>query len=388
MLDVDTRYQVFISSTYTDLREERQAVLSALLQLNAIPAGMELFPAADEDAWGLISRVIEECDYYLLLIGGRYGSLDSDGLSFTEREYDYATTQKKPVMAFLHGRPEDIPLGKSEKEPETREKLESFRKRVERAKHVKYWTSAEQLAGQVALTFASFVKSYPAVGWMRSDQVAASEALSELNSLRKENDELRKALNRTRTELPAGSENLAKGGETYTLAIESRFDLNGDLPKTEDGKSPARGQTRTFYLNVTWDEILKAVGPTLFDEATEENMRRAMVAGLLTERETEVDLDVIDWIKNEFPDYSGLGGDNYSGKISDQQFSTIIVQLKALGVIDRSRRSRSVNDRNTYWTLTPYGDAEVTRLVAIQSGEVKDDVEEMSTAQEVRPEST
>lgn len=97
---MNTRYQVFVSSTYTDLREERQAVLSALLQLNAIPAGMELFPAADEDAWSLISRVIDECDYYLLLIGGRYGSVDIDGLSFTEREYDHATARRKPVMAF------------------------------------------------------------------------------------------------------------------------------------------------------------------------------------------------------------------------------------------------------------------------------------------------
>src|ERR1700674_5525097 len=142
---MDTRYQVFISSTFTDLREERQAVLSALLQLNAIPAGMELFPAADEDAWSLISRVIDECDYYLLLIGGRYGSVDSDGLSFTEREYDHALSKKKPVMAFLHGKPDDIPIGKSEKDPTTRQSLERFRAKVEKAKHVKYWTTAPEL---------------------------------------------------------------------------------------------------------------------------------------------------------------------------------------------------------------------------------------------------
>jgi hypothetical protein len=49
----EKRYQVFVSSTYVDLQEERQAVIMALLQLNAVPAGMELFPAADEDACDL-----------------------------------------------------------------------------------------------------------------------------------------------------------------------------------------------------------------------------------------------------------------------------------------------------------------------------------------------
>jgi hypothetical protein len=34
---------------------------------------MELFPAADEDQWSLIIGVIDECDYYLLILGGRYG---------------------------------------------------------------------------------------------------------------------------------------------------------------------------------------------------------------------------------------------------------------------------------------------------------------------------
>ena len=71
---MDKRYQVFVSSTYEDLQEERQEVMHALLELDCIPAGMELFPAANEDQWTLIKRVIDDCDYYLVIVGGRYGS--------------------------------------------------------------------------------------------------------------------------------------------------------------------------------------------------------------------------------------------------------------------------------------------------------------------------
>jgi hypothetical protein len=45
------KYQVFVSSTYIDLIDERQEIMHALLELDCIPAGMELFPAANEDQW-------------------------------------------------------------------------------------------------------------------------------------------------------------------------------------------------------------------------------------------------------------------------------------------------------------------------------------------------
>jgi len=47
---MEKKHQVFISSTFRDLIVERQAVLKAVLELGHMPAGMELFPAADESA--------------------------------------------------------------------------------------------------------------------------------------------------------------------------------------------------------------------------------------------------------------------------------------------------------------------------------------------------
>ena len=87
---MDKRYQVFISSTFSDLKEERKNVIQTLLEMDCIPAGMELFPAPDEEQWEFIKKIIDDCDYYMLIIGGRYGSLTKDGISYTEKEFDYA----------------------------------------------------------------------------------------------------------------------------------------------------------------------------------------------------------------------------------------------------------------------------------------------------------
>lgn len=53
-------------------------------------------------------------------------------------------------------------------------------------------------------------------------------------------------------------------------------------------------------------------------------------------------------------------------RIDSNDFQTIKIQLRALGLITKSTKSRSVKDTATYWTLTLYGDNVMTRLRAIQ----------------------
>jgi hypothetical protein len=91
---------VFVSSTFTDLQIARQKVLQAILEMKAFPSGMELFPSADEGQFEFIKREIDSSDYYLVVVAGRYGSVGTDGTSFTEKEYDYAKGKGKPVMGF------------------------------------------------------------------------------------------------------------------------------------------------------------------------------------------------------------------------------------------------------------------------------------------------
>ena len=69
-------YQVFISSTYQDLIEERQKVIEALLGKNCFPVGMEYFSATNDAQFTVIKKLIDRCDYFILIIGGRYGSIE------------------------------------------------------------------------------------------------------------------------------------------------------------------------------------------------------------------------------------------------------------------------------------------------------------------------
>jgi Domain of unknown function (DUF4062) len=96
------KLQVFVSSTYTDLREERQAAVEAILTAGHIPAGMELFTAGDESQMETIKRWIAESDVFLLILGGRYGSLErQSGKSYIECEYDYAMSMNRPLFACV-----------------------------------------------------------------------------------------------------------------------------------------------------------------------------------------------------------------------------------------------------------------------------------------------
>jgi uncharacterized protein DUF4062 len=151
---MEKRYQVFVSSTFQDLQEERQEVMQALLELDCIPAGMELFPAANQDQWTLIKKVIDDCDYYIVISAGRYGSLGPDGIGYTEMEYRYALEQTKPVIGFLFRDLGKLSAERSEPNEERRIKLESFRSLIQR-KMVRFWDSPADLVRRSVAVLSS-----------------------------------------------------------------------------------------------------------------------------------------------------------------------------------------------------------------------------------------
>lgn len=76
---MEKKYQVFISSTYKDLIEARSKVRDAILSMMHFPVGMEMFNAADEEQWEIIQETIDSSDYYVLILGQRYGSVIESG---------------------------------------------------------------------------------------------------------------------------------------------------------------------------------------------------------------------------------------------------------------------------------------------------------------------
>lgn len=218
---MEKRYQVFVSSTYIDLKDERQKVIQTLMEMDCIPSVMELFPSIDDEQWEFIKKVIDDCDYYLLIIGGRYGSPSPEGINYTEKEFDYAVKKGIKVIALLHGEPDSLPVSKTDKNPDFYEKLKQFRAKVETGRLVKYWKETEEIAGIVALSLQKTIKTYPAIGWVRADKVSNEELLTEINELRKQNAELTKALADIEPSIFTGSE---KKDFSYIYEKLNRFE--------------------------------------------------------------------------------------------------------------------------------------------------------------------
>lgn len=185
------RFQIFVSSTFRDLKDERQAVLNAILKLNQFPAGMEIFPAVNNTAWEHIEKVIEVSDYYVLIIGGKYGSIEEEsGISYTEKEYDFAVSKNIPVLAFTHSDEESIAFGKVEKSEEAREKLKKFKRKVGARHHWNYWKTIDELKANVATSLAMSFATNPQTGWVKASSIDKKELLEQFAKTQKKLDEL------------------------------------------------------------------------------------------------------------------------------------------------------------------------------------------------------
>lgn len=186
---MEKKYQVFVSSTYEDLKEERTKVIGTLLENNCIPIGMEQFPSSNLSQWEYITRMIDMSDYYILISAGRYGSIDKDtGISYTEREYDYALKKGIPILAFLYATPEKLTYDKHETSEEGRIKLKLFHDKVKQ--HLtKFYKNSDELSTMVLSSITKAMYDCPRVGWVRADQVEDvlqnSEHISELRNLQK-----------------------------------------------------------------------------------------------------------------------------------------------------------------------------------------------------------
>lgn len=192
----DKKLQVFVSSTFTDLKDERQAAVEAILSAGHIPAGMELFSAGDESQMIVIKRWIEESDVYLLILGGRYGSVEaSSGKSYTHLEFEYALELNKPMFAVVIS---DSALdrkvqeaGRSVLEPENVKELKEF-KSIVLSKLVKFFDDRKDIKLAIHETLSDFSYRKELVGWIRGDNAVNTGVLAEeIARLTKENSELR-----------------------------------------------------------------------------------------------------------------------------------------------------------------------------------------------------
>ena len=182
---MDKIYQIFISSTFEDLKMERQDVMAAVVSTGNVPVGMEYFPAGDAAPFDYIKKQIDSVDYYILIVAGKYGSINKEtGLSYTEMEFDYAVEKKVPIAVLQYKDLNTLTGDKLEiEDPKKRELLESFRKRSKEGRMADFWESRIELQMKVKDAIRNLIKNSPRTGWVRADQVLTIQQSEEEKQL-------------------------------------------------------------------------------------------------------------------------------------------------------------------------------------------------------------
>ncbi|HJR06897.1 MAG TPA: DUF4062 domain-containing protein [Pyrinomonadaceae bacterium] len=344
---MEKRYQVFLSSTYVDLISERTEVMQALLELECMPAGMELFPAANNTQWEWIKKVIYESDYYIVIVGGRYGTVSKEtGQSYTEMEYRYALEIGKPVIGFLHEDPSKLPAKFVEQSLSMQRKLHSFRELV-RSKLCKFYSSPSDLGAKVSRSITQLRKQCPATGWIRADILDKLASSDEILTLIRENEELKEKLYHLGLEKPASADLLASGSDLYE--IDYFFDRYALNPETNRFRKIGEDKGG---LQISWDEIFTAIAPDLLENLSYWHPSNILVK--LIER------NVYDELQEKYPD-ERFRDFRISSKCND----TIMLQFRALKFININGEGK--------WELTPYGDNYMTSLLAVPKGAMKNE---------------
>lgn len=171
---MEKRYQVFVSSTYEDLKEERAGVIKCLLDNNCIPVGMEQFPASSMSQWEYIQKMLSYTDYFILISAGKYGTIDdasNTGLSYTEREYDYAKEKGINILSFVIDKSVDLPKSKIELDSSKIKKLKEFQGKAQKGNLVSFYTNVNDLQAKVVTAINQAIKNTPAIGWVRADGI-------------------------------------------------------------------------------------------------------------------------------------------------------------------------------------------------------------------------
>jgi len=161
----EKKYQIFVSSTYLDLISYRKSIADEIAFKGHIPVGMEDFTACGEDLETYIKKLIDQSDYYILLIGQRFGSSipSDDNTSYTMMEYYYAKSKDMRILPFIYNGTELL----SNNDLETnKSKLELFISEVKKMVP-QYFKNEIELNKKLSKALDNEFKNHPQKGWIR-----------------------------------------------------------------------------------------------------------------------------------------------------------------------------------------------------------------------------
>ena len=254
---MEKRYQIFISSTFADLEEERKGVMEAIISLNCFPAGMEMFPATDTEQFEYIKTIIDESDYYVLIIAGRYGSVAEDGVSYTEKEFDYAKEKGVPILTFIKKNIEIIPASKTDQDNKKKKKLLAFREKAMKGRMVKFWDNASELKYNLQTSLSQEFRRNPRIGWIRGNTSADLSLYNTIENMREENKILQEKYEKLRFQIDQRIED-----ETTMADIDEKIKRNFEVQLVSVPISDMFGSSRKYTMSIKG--LLNTMGIKLF----------------------------------------------------------------------------------------------------------------------------
>lgn len=229
------RFQVFISSTYEDLKVERQSAVQSILKAGHIPAGMELFTAGDITQMADIERWIDESDLFLLILGARYGAIEpTTGKSYVELELDYAIKTGTPFFSVVisdEGREAKLKdLGTSVLESRNETAYREFRELV-KSHRCSFFTNATDVKLAVFETLPQIFAENELTGWVSADDIdAPAEVSKQLARLSYENSKLRTEIERLKRKVKTTKGKGAAFDELFNALVKAKVSVSNDDP--------------------------------------------------------------------------------------------------------------------------------------------------------------
>ncbi len=227
---MDRKYSVFLSSTYEDLKEVREKVMQRLFMNGYMVNGMESFGARNGTVWEVIKESIADSDMLVMVIAGRYGSINPDeGISFTEQEYNYAVERGIPVLVFIRDK-NSISMADCDT-GEKKRKLDAFIKRIGNKKTVKFWTDLANLKFDV-ITALNREKNNPDIlkkGWIKNSAALETEYKAFESKLKSAKNEL--------IQVEADTKRSKRPTETVMNYYHVHIKIRGSVMECEQGQA-------------------------------------------------------------------------------------------------------------------------------------------------------
>lgn len=149
--------RIFISSTYEDLKDYRQAVYVALRRLGHQSIAMEDYVATDQTPLERTLQDVANSDFYVGIIGWRYGYVPpGENRSITELELEAAKRASIPCLIFLVDEHAPWPRTYIDDNPKL---INQFRTALQTQFLVAYFSSPDELAVQVGAALHQWIAS-------------------------------------------------------------------------------------------------------------------------------------------------------------------------------------------------------------------------------------